>query len=207
VIINPFDRSIKQNKKESTLNEFDDVNKQNVQSLQTLAITRSINNENSSSDIIPPPLPPRPINLKSNINRSPINIPKRFQQTLPLPLHNNGILLIPQQTLVSNQRSISSISSNESFSDSFSKNIKSILSFILRIFLAQFSNASGISLQQNGIHSVDDIRNHLITENNFDQTRIEAVLILTQGLTLSKQYEMAKLFLNQVKYEQDQLLN
>jgi hypothetical protein len=52
--------------------------------------------------------------------------------------------------------------------------------------------------------TIDDIRSHLIAENNFDPTRIDAVLILTQGLTLSKQYEMCKLFLNQVKQGQDE---
>lgn len=53
--------------------------------------------------------------------------------------------------------------------------------------------------------TIDDVRNRLISETNFDQTRIEAVLILTQGLILSKQYELSKLFLNQVKSEHDQL--
>ncbi|CAF4573521.1 unnamed protein product, partial [Rotaria sp. Silwood2] len=55
--------------------------------------------------------------------------------------------------------------------------------------------------------TIDDIRNRLIFENNFDIKRIEAVITLTEGLSLSKQYKMAKLFLNQVKYEQEQLLN
>jgi len=125
----------------------------------------NVNNENSLSDTIPPPIPPRPINLKLNSDRSLINISKRFEQTLPPPLHNNSILILPQQTSASNQRPIS---------------------------IDQF-------------RTIDDIRNRLITENTSDQTRIEAVLILTQGLALSKQYEMSKLFLNQVKYEQNQL--
>ncbi|CAF3098287.1 unnamed protein product [Rotaria sp. Silwood2] len=55
--------------------------------------------------------------------------------------------------------------------------------------------------------TIDDIRNRLIFENNFDIKRIEAAITLTEGLSLSKQYKMAKLFLNQVKYEQEQLLN
>ncbi len=150
IIINPFDNSTKQK-------EFDDINKQ-INTIQ------SINNENSLSDIIPPPIPPRPINLKLNSN-----IFKRFEQTLPPPLHNNSILILPQQTSASNQRPISSLFSIDQF------------------------------------RTIDDIRNRLITENTSDQTRIEAVLILTQGLALSKQYEMSKLFLNQVKYEQNQL--
>ncbi len=51
----------------------------------------------------------------------------------------------------------------------------------------------------------DDIRIRLKSEFNFDETRIEAALILTDGLSLSKQYEISKIFLNQVKYEQEQL--
>jgi len=125
-----------------------------------------VNNENSLSDTIPPPIPPRPINLKLNSDRSLINISKRFEQTLPPPLHNNSILILPKQTSTS----------NESF------------------------------IPSGDFRTTDDIRNRLMTENNFDQTRIEAVLILTQGLELSKQYEISKLFLNQVKYEQNQLL-
>jgi hypothetical protein len=54
--------------------------------------------------------------------------------------------------------------------------------------------------------TIDDIRTRLISENNFEQTRIEAALILTQDFSFTKQYEMSKLFLNQVKYEQEQLL-
>ncbi len=54
--------------------------------------------------------------------------------------------------------------------------------------------------------TIDDIRTRLISENNFEQIRIEAALILTQDCSFTKQYEMAKLFLNQVKYEQEQLL-
>jgi len=148
VIINPFDNSTKQNS-------------------QTL--------EDSSSDNMsttPPPIPPRPVNSKSNVNTS-----QRFQQILPPPLHNSDALLLPQQ------RPISSISSDESFSDSFNET-KNIDQF----------------------RTIDDIYNRLISENNFEQTRIEAALILTQGFSLSKQYEMSKLFLSQVKYEQDQLL-
>jgi len=57
------------------------------------------------------------------------------------------------------------------------------------------------------LRTIDDIRSRLTSENNFDRTRIDAVLILTQGLSLSKQYEMSKLFLNQVKHAQEQLLN
>lgn len=52
--------------------------------------------------------------------------------------------------------------------------------------------------------TIDDVRNHLLSENNFDQTRIEAALILTHGLVLSKQYELSKIFLNQVKFEYEQ---
>ncbi len=52
----------------------------------------------------------------------------------------------------------------------------------------------------------DDIKNRLKSEFNFEQIRIEAALVLTEGLGLSKQYELAKLFLNQVKHEQEQCL-
>jgi hypothetical protein len=153
---------------------MNDVNKQ-INTIQ------SINNENSLSDTIPPPIPPRPISLKLNSDRSLINISKRFEQTLPPPLHNNSILILPKQTSTSNE---SFIPSGDLHSVSLQNETISIGQF----------------------RTTDDIRNRLITENNFDQIRIEAVLILTQGLTLSKQYEISKLFLNQVKYEQNQLL-
>jgi len=83
--------------------------------------------------------------------------------------------------------------------------------YFLCFFLAQFSTAPEDLHSVNfsiidQFRTIDDIRNRLISENNFDQTRIEAALILTEGLSLSKQYEMTKLFLNQVKSEQDQLL-
>ncbi len=143
-----------------------------VQNLETLATARTINNENSSSDNTspPPPIPPRPVNLKSTINRSPVNNLRRFEEILLPPLHNNDVLLLPQQR---------PISSNE--------------------ILSSISNAS-----EN--ETLDDIRNRLKSEFNFEQTRIEAALVLTDGLALSKQYEMAKSFLNQVKYEQEQFL-
>ncbi len=50
--------------------------------------------------------------------------------------------------------------------------------------------------------TVEDIRLRLIDEHHVEQTRIEAALTLTQGLSLIKQYELAKSFLNQVQQEQ-----
>ncbi len=49
--------------------------------------------------------------------------------------------------------------------------------------------------------TIDDIRLRLIDEYHIEQTRIEAVLTLTQGLPLIKQYELSKSFLNQVQQE------
>jgi hypothetical protein len=50
--------------------------------------------------------------------------------------------------------------------------------------------------------SIDDIRLRLTDEYHFEQARIEAALTLTQGLSLAKQYELSKLFLNQIQQEQ-----
>jgi len=50
--------------------------------------------------------------------------------------------------------------------------------------------------------TIDDIRLRLIDEYHIDQTRIDAALILTQGLPLLKQYELSKSFLNQIQQEQ-----
>ncbi|CAF1358192.1 unnamed protein product [Adineta steineri] len=220
VIVNPFDNSTIENKKESSPNEFDDQKidaNPNVQNLQTLATTRPINNENNhnmnvlsdnqiSSSPPPPPIPPRPVNMKLISN-----IPQRFQLHQFPPVNNNDILLLPSRSSSIKQRPLSLISSSDSLSDSFN----------------QLSSASGdirSTSSQNGINNhvnseyesinlsssdqfrtIDDIRNRLILENNIDQIRIEAVLILTQGLSLSRQYEMSKLFLNQVKHEQEKL--
>ncbi|CAF3384406.1 unnamed protein product, partial [Rotaria sp. Silwood2] len=134
VIINPFDSSTIQNKKESNSNEIDNQKLNinlNAQNLQTLAISLPVNNENShsvqvSSDNIsstPPPIPPRPINIKLNVNRisidTKLNSSQRFQQHFLPPLHNNDVLLLPQQSSGINLRPLSSISLNENFSDSF----------------------------------------------------------------------------------------
>jgi hypothetical protein len=125
VVINPFDNLSIQNKKESDSNECDD------QYLQTLAIDHTINNGASSvSDnisSIPPPIPPRPVNMK--LNTKP-NLPQRFQQNIPPPLHNNDVLLLPQRS----SRPLSSISSNDSLSDSLSKNNKKRFLFIFNLF-------------------------------------------------------------------------
>lgn len=53
--------------------------------------------------------------------------------------------------------------------------------------------------------TIDDIRLRLIDEHHTEQARVEAALILTQGLPLIKQYELAKSFLTQV--QQEQILN
>ena len=56
------------------------------------------------------------------------------------------------------------------------------------------------------IETRDTIKNRLKSEFNFDETRIDAALVLTDGLGLTKQYEISKLFLNQIKSEQEQCL-
>jgi hypothetical protein len=79
--------------------------------------------------------------MKSNPNRmstdAKSNISQRFPQINLPPLHNNDVLLLPQ-------RPLSSISSNESLSDSMSKKKKKFFNLFLR-FLAQFSTTSGDS--------------------------------------------------------------
>lgn len=50
--------------------------------------------------------------------------------------------------------------------------------------------------------TVDDIRLRLIDELQIEHNRIDAALTLTQGLPFTKQYELAKSFLNQVQQEQ-----
>ncbi len=51
--------------------------------------------------------------------------------------------------------------------------------------------------------TIDDIRLRLSDEyHHIEQTRIDAALILTQGLPLLKQYELSKSFFNQIQQEQ-----
>jgi len=76
----------------------------------------------------PPPIPPRPVNIKTNGNRSLTdtitrnNLSQRLPQTIapiqPPPLHNNDVLLLPQRSFMKNQRTLSSASSSESLNDS-----------------------------------------------------------------------------------------
>jgi hypothetical protein len=118
---------------------------------------------NALSDTIPstpPPIPPRPVNMKLNTN-----IAQRFQQNLLPPLHNNDVLLLPPRSIGTNQRPPSSLSSNESLSDSFGKNENNMLNLFGRFFLAQLSNTSGdlhpVSLQ-NGINNQFNSGNEII---------------------------------------------
>ena len=54
---------------------------------------------------------------------------------------------------------------------------------------------------------MDDIRLRLMDEYHVEANRIEAVLTLTQGLPLTKQYDLAKSFLHQVQQEQALIQN
>ncbi|CAF1180686.1 unnamed protein product [Rotaria sordida] len=233
VIINPFDSSTIQNKKESSSNEFHDQKfdtNSNVQNLQTLTISCSVNNENyhgiqTSLDNLsstPPPIPPRPTNMNLNANRIPIdtkiNTPQHLQQHFLPSLHNNDVLLFSQRSSGINSRPLSSISSNESFSDSITQssttgdlqsvNVQNGIDNYLTSGNKTACYSSNLSINKmDQFQTIDHIRNRLTSENNFDPKRIDAALTLTEGLSLSKQYKMAKLFLNQVKYEQAQLLN
>jgi hypothetical protein len=106
---------------------------------------------NAASDNIfstPPPIPPRPVNMKLNTNRMSIDttsqahLHQRTRRTVPPPLHNNDLLLLPQQSTVKTQRPLSSISSNESFSDSFGKSEYEVVYLVNLFFLAQLSSTS-----------------------------------------------------------------
>ena len=51
--------------------------------------------------------------------------------------------------------------------------------------------------------SIDDIRSRLTEEcSQLEQIRIDAVLTLTNGLPLAKQYELSKTFLRLIQHEQ-----
>lgn len=99
----------------------------------------------------PPPIPPRPISIKTNGNRPSTdtvmrsNLSQRFPQTttplLPPQLHNtnNDVLLLPQRSSIKNQRPLSSASSSESLNDSLgnikiSEKKKTFYLFFLNIF-------------------------------------------------------------------------
>ena len=79
----------------------------------------------------PPPIPPRPVNIKMNGNRvsndttPKNNFQQRFHPTtsppLPPPLHNNEPLLLPQRPSMKIQLPLSSASSSESLNDSLGK--------------------------------------------------------------------------------------
>jgi hypothetical protein len=95
----------------------------------------------------PPPIPPRPVNIKMNGNRTSTdtimrtNFPQRFHQStpplLPPPLHNNDVLLLPQKSSMKNQRQLSSASSSESLNDSLGKII-----FFEEFYFSIFSSST-----------------------------------------------------------------
>jgi hypothetical protein len=74
------------------------------------------------------------------------------------------------------------------------------LSFISKASFSFFF--SPISDTSDQFRTVDDIRLRLMDEYHHEQTRIEAALTLTNGLSLLKQYELAKSFLHRVQQEQ-----
>lgn len=50
--------------------------------------------------------------------------------------------------------------------------------------------------------TMDDVRLQLIADCPTELSRVEAAICLTQGLSLMKQYDLAKSFLQQVQHEQ-----
>ncbi|CAF4517452.1 unnamed protein product [Rotaria sp. Silwood1] len=188
------------------------------------------NNNNNSSDIMsstPPPIPPRPVTIKMNGNRASTDTISRtnFQQLahqtipppLPPPLHSNDVLLLPQRVPTKNQQPLSSASSSESLNDPPA--LRSTASIDLTptrsVMLLNSTNnqtrtlnhiaspvLDSITNNNDQFRTIDDIRLRLIDEHHIEQIRIEAALTLTQGLSLIKQYELAKSFLNQIQQEQ-----
>ena len=134
------------------------------------------------------------------------------QTTLP----NNEPLLLPQRLPNKPQRPLSMASSNESLNDSLGR-IQSFL-FIVFFYLRNSLLAS-LSTVSNDVNrpvieslttslptsdqfrTSDDIRSRLNDEIPIDSSRIDAVLNLTQGLPLTKQYELSKTFLQQIQHE------
>ena len=111
----------------------------------------SASGDNRSST--PPPIPPRPVNIKMNGNRAVTdtitraNLQSRFPSTTPPllpppppPLHNNDSLLLPQRSSVKNQPPLSSASSSESLNDSLGNR-----NFLLEIFILQDIFSSSIN--------------------------------------------------------------
>jgi hypothetical protein len=89
----------------------------------------------------PPPIPPRPINIKINGNNRPSTDTisrANFHQTIPPPippsLHNNDVLLLPQRSFVKTQLPLSSASSSESLNDSLGKINNEIVREIILFF-------------------------------------------------------------------------
>lgn len=54
----------------------------------------------------------------------------------------------------------------------------------------------------NHFQTTDDVRLQLIADFPTEVTRVDSAISLTQGLTLIKQYELSKSFLQQVQQEQ-----
>lgn len=210
VVISPFDSRV-QNRKESSpngSNEFDDQtldSNPNVQTLQSLAIARPLDTDHSTtsntsesiSSSVPPPIPPRPINIKMNGHRT--NTQSRLPQTATtITLHNNEPLLLPQRITNKSQRPLSTASSDESLNDPFAL-LSTVSNEVISNSNRPVTESLTSSLDQ--FRSVDDIRSRLIDEISIEQSRIDAVLNLTQGLSLTKQYELSKAFLQQIQQE------
>ncbi|CAF4647950.1 unnamed protein product, partial [Rotaria magnacalcarata] len=130
IIVNPFHRSSKHNEKDTNPNESDDQESDtnsSAQSLETLSTTHENSNcapspsDNRASAA--PPVPPRPINMKANGNRI-VTVTKSkaaqrsIQHILP-PLHNHSGSSVSQRTSSINSRVLSTISLNQSLTDSY----------------------------------------------------------------------------------------
>ena len=138
-----------------------------------MATARPINDEtipsshasSENTPSIPPPIPPRPVGMKLNVNRilsdTKTNNSQRLQHNLSPSLHNHKVTSNSQQLSTVSSTPLSSISLNEDLNNSFSKNTFQIFINIL-FFLAQLSITTS-DLHANTLHN--SINNYLTNEN------------------------------------------
>ncbi|CAF1483791.1 unnamed protein product [Adineta ricciae] len=207
IIISTFDSSMKHNRRQSNPTEFGDQrvdSNPQVHSLQPLAIASLVNYENIGSvnssvedlSFSPPPIPPRLVNSNQATPQY------HLQAISPQSLDDN--YLLGTQSLPANREVLSSNENLSSSSDQIST--VSDNCWNSENNMTNLSSCTGTDTIEQ-IQSIDDIRDRLHSDYEFDPIRIDAALVLTEGFPLSQQYEMSKLFLEHVKRAEEEFTN
>ncbi|CAF0919005.1 unnamed protein product [Didymodactylos carnosus] len=166
---------------------------ENNQKKSTENTTNDSNDFDDSSDLsgslslAPPPVPPRPVQkLERKENESDRR--QRVRRNHTQPLLNSTYNHTNNETRQHSQNQNLIVGRPSPFKSS-----------------SESLNESSEST--NYFRTTADVSRRLAEKDHFDPVRIQAALTLTGGLDLTKQYEMAKEFLNQVQQQHTPTIN